>query len=185
LYQYNPAKARAEMAQSGYPHGFSTTILAAEYGSVLDVTQVIAAELAKIGIRAQIKGLPVNVWQAALTGPASGRGAAPSDGGCFQPDPSMYSDDLGSSNARQGSWNMAEYTPPAVDTLLAQGIATTNPAQRFGIYSQLFRRLQTDLPYIGLYTRDSTIALSPKFSYTDFSQWYWQLPWALSIRPAA
>ena len=182
LYQYDLAKAKQEMAQSAYPHGFTTTITAASYGSVLNVTQVIVAELAKIGIRAQIKQMPVNAWQAAQTGPASGRGVSLSEGGCFQPDPSAYYDDLGSENTAAGSWNMAEYTPAEVDTLLSQGIATTNPAQRFTIYSKLFQKLQTDLPYIGLYTRDYVIALSPRFTYSGFSQWFWNLPWALGIR---
>ena len=116
--------------------------------------------------------------------PADGRGAFLGGGGCFQPDPNMYSDFLGSINARQGSWNSSEYTPAAVDSLLAQGISTTNPAQRFAVYSQLLRRLQTDEPYVGLYTPDKAIALSAKFSYPGFSQWYWHLPWALNIKPA-
>jgi peptide/nickel transport system substrate-binding protein len=183
LYQYNLTKARQEMAQSAYPHGFATTILVI-VGNQVDVTQVIAAELAKIGIRAQIKQLPGTTWEAAETGPASGRMAAVSEGGCFQPDPGTYSDWLGTRNTQQGSWNVAEYTPPAVNTLLAQGAATTSPAQRFAVYSQLFQRLQADLPYIGLYIRDSVIALSAKFSYANFSQWVWDLPWALNIRPA-
>jgi peptide/nickel transport system substrate-binding protein len=185
LYQYNLAKAKQEMAESAYPHGFSTTILSYDYGTVPDVTQVIVAELAKIGIRAQIKEMSVNAWQAVESGPDGGRMTSYGEDGCFQPDPSAYSDLLGSNNLQAGSWNEADYAPPVVNTLLSQGIATTNPARRFTIYSDLFQRLQTDLPYIGLYTVDDAVALSPKFTYADFNQWSWMLPWALSIRPAA
>jgi peptide/nickel transport system substrate-binding protein len=185
LYQYSLAKAKQEMAESAYPHGFSTTILSYDYGTVPDVTQVIVAELAKIGIRAQIKEMTVNAWQAVESGPDGGRMASYGEDGCFQPDPSAYSDLLGSVNLQAGSWNEADYAPPAVNTLLSQGIATTNPARRFTIYSDLFQRLQTDIPYIGLYTLDDAVALSPKFTYVDFNQWSWMLPWALSIRPAS
>ena len=184
LYQYNLAKAKQEMAESAYPHGFSTTILVLELGTQPDVLQVIAAELAKIGIRAQLKEEPNTPWNATEEGPASGREASLIEGGCFQPDPSSYSDWLGSANTQQGSFNLADYAPAAVDTLLTQGAATDKPAQRFAVYSKLFQRLQTDVPYIGLFTSDSVIALSPKFSYPGFSQWYWDLPWALDIKLA-
>jgi peptide/nickel transport system substrate-binding protein len=182
LYQYNLAKARQEMAQSAYPQGFTTTVLSD--GLDTDIIQVIVAELAKIGIRAQLKQVTSAVWTAAETGPASGRAAALGEGGCFQPDPGTYSDFLGSVNTRQGSWNMAEYTPPVVDTLLAQGIATSNPAQRFAVYSKLFQRLQADEPYVALYSSDYTAAISSKFSDPGFSPWIWSIPWALSIKSA-
>jgi peptide/nickel transport system substrate-binding protein len=49
-YPYNIAKATAEMAEPAYPHGFSTTILSYNSGSVVAVAQVIATELGKIGM---------------------------------------------------------------------------------------------------------------------------------------
>jgi len=107
-----------------------------------------------------------------------------SGGGCFQPDPNTYSDFLGSNNLQSGSWNMADYAPPEVDTLLAQGEATSNPAQRFAVYSKLFQRLQTDEPYIGLFQQESTGAISPKFKWPDCSPWWFQARWARSAEGA-
>ena len=185
LYPYSVAKARQEMAQSAYPHGFSTTVLAYNYGNAPNVFQVIAAELGKIGIRMQIKQMEVTAWQGEENGPASARSTAFATGGCFNPDPSTYSDFLGSKNIQAGNWNFADYGPAAVDTLLEQGAATTDPAQRFATYTKLFQRLQTDLPYIGLFVSDTTLALSSKFTYSGFNQWIWDQPYALSIKPAA
>jgi peptide/nickel transport system substrate-binding protein len=185
LYPYSIAKAQQEMAQSAYPHGFTTTVLAYNYGNTLNVFQVIAAELAKIGIRMQIKPMEVTAWQAVENGPASKRSTAFATGGCFMPDPSMYSDFLGSKNTTVGNWNIAEYAPPAVDTLLAEGAATTNPAQRFAAYSRLFQRLQADVPYVGLFVSDEAIALSSKFTYVDYNPWLWELPYALGIKAAS
>jgi peptide/nickel transport system substrate-binding protein len=185
LYQYNLAKARQEMAESAYPHGFTTTVLSDTASDDVNIDQVIVAELAKIGIRAQLKQMPDAAWTATETGPASGREAALSQGGCFQPDPGTYSDFLGSVNAQQGSWNMAEYTPQVVNTLLAQGIATSNPGQRFAVYSKLFQQLQADEPYVALYASEYSGAISSKLSDPGFSQWMWSIPWALTIRPAA
>ncbi len=70
LYPYNLAKAKAEMAQSAYPHGFNTTLWEYNWGATLDVVQVIAAELQKIGINAQIKVAPsIPAFGAVQTGP--------------------------------------------------------------------------------------------------------------------
>jgi peptide/nickel transport system substrate-binding protein len=185
LYPYSIAKAKQEMAQSAYPRGFTTTVLAYDSGTSLNVFQVIAAELGKIGIRVQLKTTQVTAWGTVETGPTSKRMTSFSGGGCFNPDPSTYGDWLGSKNTQPGSWNFTDYTPAAVDNLLAQGVATSNPAQRFAVYSQLFQRLQADVPYVGLFISDEAIALSPKFTWLDYNQWYWTHPYALDIRPAA
>ena len=98
------------------------------------------------------------------------RSTAYTTGGCFQPDPSTYSDFLGSKNTQPGNWNFSDYTPATVDTLLAQGAATSNSAQRFAVYSRLVRRLQEDVPYVGLYVAQSVQALSTKFTFNGYSQ---------------
>jgi peptide/nickel transport system substrate-binding protein len=184
LYQYNLAKARQEMAESAYPDGFSAVMDIDNYGTDPDVDQVIAAELAKIGIKLQLKELNVTVWQGIENGPAAKRSTAFGGGGCFQPDPNTYSDFLGSKNLQAGGWNFSNYAPAAVDTLLAQGVATSSPAQRFAVYSKLFERLQEDEPYVGLFVSDTTAALSSKFTWPDFNPWFWDGAYALGIRAA-
>jgi peptide/nickel transport system substrate-binding protein len=183
-YQYNLAKAKQEMAQSAYPDGFTATIETPNFGTIPDITQVVAAELAKIGIKLQLKEMQVTAWQSVENGPAAGRSTAYTTGGCFQPDPSTYSDFLGSKNTQPGNWNFSDYVPATVDTLLAQGAATSNSAQRFAVYSRLFKQLQEDVPYVGLFVSDTTAALSGKFAWKDFNPWYWDGAYALSIGPA-
>jgi ABC-type transport system substrate-binding protein len=72
-----------------------------------------------------------------------------------------------------------------VDTLLAAGVATSSPAQRFTAYAKIFRRLQDDEPYVGLFVSDTTAALSSKFRWPDFNPWFWDGAFALGIKPAA
>jgi peptide/nickel transport system substrate-binding protein len=184
LYQYNLAKAKQEMAQSAYPSGFSATIISSNDATSLAENQVAVAELAKIGIKLGIKAIAETNEQAIETGTPTQRPTGMSGGGCFQPDPNTYSDFLGTNNLASGSWNMADYAPPEVDTLLAQGEATSDPAQRFAVYSKLFQQLQTDEPYIGLYQDESTGAISPKFKWLGYSGWWWDEAYTLGIRPA-
>jgi peptide/nickel transport system substrate-binding protein len=89
---------------------------------------------------------------------------------CIGPDVSGYDFFLGSGNLAQGEFNTADYAPPAVDKLLAAGIATSEPAARFAVYSKLEERLQTDLPYIALYQQDYCIALSKGFTVPHFNE---------------
>ena len=170
LYPHSLAKAKAEMAESAYPHGFSTTLLEYNYGNTVNISEVIAAELQKIGIEVQIKALTISQWEADQTGPEGKRMPSFSTGGCIGPDVSGYDFILGRANLGPGGDNFANYAPPAVDKLLAEGLATTNPALRFAVYSQILRRLATDVPYITLYNQDYTIALSKKFTVPNFNE---------------
>jgi peptide/nickel transport system substrate-binding protein len=186
-YPYDVARARQEMAQSKYPHGFSTTLV--EYtgaGQLINQSQVIAAELQKIGIIAQIKENPIAAWEALAGGPAGKRPTAFIYSGCTAPDPSNYTTFLGSWGLQPGGSNLSGYAPPAVDTMINASVAATDPARRFAVYSQLLQRLGTDVPVVPLDTTDLSIALSSRFSYSGLSFYYLQNgPYALNIKPAA
>jgi peptide/nickel transport system substrate-binding protein len=189
LYPYSVARAKAELAQSAYPHGFSTTLYEYNYGSSVNISETIAAELAKIGINAKVKvSSTLTAWQAVMTGPVTGRQTEFSTGWCAGPDVSAYGLALGSWNAKPGEWNTADYAPGDVDSLLNAGTATSNPAQRFAVYAKLLARLQSDLPYIGLYLENTSIALSDKFTVSGFTQNYWYFnsnDYALDVKAAA
>lgn len=185
LYKYSLADAKQQMAESAYPHGFTATVLSTNDTPSLDVIQVIATELAKVGIKLQIKAMPVTPWQAVQSGPAAKRSTVFAGGGCFQPDPATYSDFLGRNNLQTGDWNIANYAPPAVDTLLAEGEATSNPAQRFSVYSKLWAQLQADVPYVGLFVSDDAAALTSRFTWPDYNPWYWDGAYLLGIKAAA
>jgi peptide/nickel transport system substrate-binding protein len=185
-YQYDLAKAKQEMAESAYPHGFSTTIL--EYtddGQAVNEGEAIAAELQPLGIHAQIKAITLNAWAAIETGPAAKRMSTFLEtGGSSSPDVSGYDFMLGSQNTAVGEWNIADYTPSAVNSLMAAGIATTNPAKRFPIYTQLLRQLASDEPYVPIYMEDEGMAISSRFTVGGYSQFFTSTPYALDIKAA-
>jgi peptide/nickel transport system substrate-binding protein len=188
LYQYNVAKARQEMTESKYPHGFSTVL--EEYtglGQALDQSQVIAAELHQIGINAQVKSNSLTGWGALATGPDGNRPTSFFGYGCTIPDVSgSFNFLLGSWNLQPGQQDIASYAPAEVDTLINAGIATTDPASRFAVYSRLLQRLAADVPYVPLDVADSSVALSSGFTYSDLSYYTVQQgPYALHIKPAA
>jgi peptide/nickel transport system substrate-binding protein len=173
LYQYDLAKARQQMADSAYPHGVSTTIQVWE-GFGENQAQVIAAQLGKIGINAQVKVVSDAVAQVEANGPANQRPTTAWDGGCINPDVSGYDFYLGSANTKPGEWNEADWAPPSVDRLLTEGTTTGSPAERFAAFSGIVRQMSSDVPYVPLYLSDFTMALSSKFSDPGFNAWYFQ-----------
>jgi peptide/nickel transport system substrate-binding protein len=183
-YPYSVGKARQEMAESRYPHGFTTTLQ--EYtgmGQIINESQVIAAELRQIGINVQVKSNSLNAWAALATGPVDQRPTSLFYSGCTAPDPSNYNYVLGSWNLKPGQWNTAGYAPADVDTLINASVATTDPARRFAVYSKLLQQLATDVPYVPLYVTDLSIALSSKFTYSGLSAFSLQNgPYALNIK---
>jgi peptide/nickel transport system substrate-binding protein len=172
LYPYNLAKARQEMAESAYPHGVSTTILAVNYGNDLNVAQVVAAELQQIGIHAQVEDPTFADAVANLTGPPKQRETAIIPGGCINPDVSGYDFCLGSSNAQQGEWNTAEWAPAEVDSWLTEGTTTDASSIRFEAFSNIVKQMSADEPYVPLYLHQVSIALSSKFTYPGYNYWY-------------
>jgi peptide/nickel transport system substrate-binding protein len=186
LYRYDPAKAKQELAQSPYPHGVNATMLGDTFSSDELVDQVIVYELRQVGIHVQLKVNPTySSYLNVMVGPAATRPTTyASYNGCFSPDPSNYSDFLGSQNLAVGQYNSADYAPPRVDQLLSAGVSTTSNAARFTIYAALVRQLQNDLPYVGLYVADIDMGISQGYSYPNYGPYTYVGPYLLGVKSA-
>ena len=186
LYQYDLAKAKAEMAESAYPKGFSATLVEGVYGSTVNMAEVAAAELQKIGINLKVKAVTSSAWFAQITGPAKQRPPSLYDTGTCGNDVSCYTTLLlGRRNLVQGEWNTADYAPPAIDTMIAAGLAANTPGQRFGVYSKLLGQLANDVPYVPICAQDYAIALNPKFTVAWYTANFAYGDYPLLVRAAS
>jgi peptide/nickel transport system substrate-binding protein len=182
-YPYDLAKARQQMAESAYPHGF-TAITAIDNGGISandpDVVQVIAAELSKIGITLKISEQPLSKFIANYTSGPPG-GAMFATLGAVSPDPSIFPGYMVGSAA---TYNVAHYTPASANSLLAAGLATSDPARRLSIYGQLLKQVATDVPYVVLFSVYSFTALSGKYTLPPFPDYPGFFSWALGLKTA-
>ena len=145
-YPYDPAKAKALLAEAGHPDGFSTELYATDTDPQPRIAQAIQQDLAAIGIKADIKS---------LSGPAvieagGTEGGAPMvwSGGLAWiadfPDPSdFYTVILGCAGAVKGGWNWSWYCNPEIDKRAAAADAMVErvdagPARR-GLEGRLRR----------------------------------------------
>jgi peptide/nickel transport system substrate-binding protein len=139
-------KAKALLAEAGYPQGFTTTILSwSQYSFLSNAAVVFQEQLKLIGITADInleenaayiKDYFDNNFDLTVTGTSAY--VDPND---------IYLRNFGTG---QGS-NAVRYSNPKADELIAAGVATTDQAQRKQIYQQLQQLLLDDVPWINLY----------------------------------
>ncbi|MBM3502577.1 MAG: hypothetical protein FJX65_01770 [Alphaproteobacteria bacterium] len=69
-YPHDPAKARALLAEAGYPNGFSI-LMETQTGAIpqgREVLQAIANDLGKVGVKTDVRSLPFAEWVGKLIG---------------------------------------------------------------------------------------------------------------------
>ena len=179
-YPYDLAKAKAELAKSKVPDGFSAEFpTLASYASV---SQVIAGQLKKIGIDLKVATLPDTAWYAAI-----GEDNPPltfTENTVCSPDPSgdpalfLTTDPAGEPIGA----NIPRYAPADLPELLTSGLATQDPAQRLEIYVRLLERLGEDVPYVPMYTEGNTYA-STEYDIAEYDGQWVNFPWLLNVIP--
>jgi peptide/nickel transport system substrate-binding protein len=184
VYSYDLAKAKAEMAQSAYPHGVNATVSVEGAGSYPNVSQAIAAELAPIGIHLKLDVMTVDQQNANLTsGNRQGILATFTYSGSVSRDPGEAFDfQMGKTNISAGNWNTMNWAPTPVDNLINQGFTTTDNAARLRIYGQIDTAYAQAAPFIPIFNEEATVALANGYTWPDFNGYYYDLgPWLLGI----
>jgi peptide/nickel transport system substrate-binding protein len=183
-YSYTLAAAKTELAESAHPHGFTATMETCAYGDTLDQDQVVATELQRIGITLKLKIVACSVWSAELYGPKT-FGASFGTYHSSIVDPSgLAAYLLGSQAIPAGGLNAANYGPASVDSLLAAGVATSDPAARLSIYQKVLTHIAADVPYVPLYQSYNFLAFSSKFTIPPLGMDTFEFPWALDVKLA-
>lgn len=129
-YTQNIEKAKALMAEAGYPNGFETVITVGLEDGIRDMGMVVQQQLAEIGITAEVKNEEnaqyIDDWKAHnfdIMICHNGAGSDPNRGVAF----------FFSSN---GSANIQDYSNARVDELCVLGASTTDDAQREAYYKE-------------------------------------------------
>lgn len=148
-YARDVEKAKGLMAEAGLAEGFSATVIAAtgEPPTAAAEAQVLQAQLAEIGVKLDIKMMELNVYvDTWLKGDFDM--AVALNGG--RPDPyTMYNRYWTKNGNLQKVSNFAD---DALDALLQQGRAETDPEKRKVIFTDFEKQLAEKSPWIWLYT---------------------------------
>lgn len=141
------AKAKALLAQAGYPDGFKFKIVtASSYEGGLSVAQVIQDQLKKIGVTAELEvvewGIYIDRWVK-----RDFDSMVEIRGGSSEPDRFLYR-----MIHSTGGVNNFLFKDATVDQLLDKGRALTKVAERKPVYDQLQVVLAEKAPIIFLYS---------------------------------
>jgi len=157
-YPYDVDKAKALLAEAGYPDGFDTTLsYPTNMTQIQEQAQAIAADLETIGVRAKLQPLDRAVmWEKYQAREHQMYIYWWDD----NPEPDRYMYSLFHSNSRDYYYNNK-----ATDASLDKGRSTLDRDERAKIYASIDRALYEEAPWLYLYIIPETYAVGPKADY--------------------
>ncbi len=164
---YDPARARALLAEAGYPNGFAVTLDCVNVSWRQAVCQAAAGMLAQVGIRTTLRVSAPNVFFPKLTQ----AGASFLEfGWTASPDAWNSLNGLFRSFDRSGlgTFNAGRYSNPKLDALIDGLRVEPDLARRRAMVGQALAMVAEELPYVPLYRRRLNWAMA---SGVDVVQW--------------
>lgn len=163
-YAYDPERARALLAEAGYPDGFTTTLYSpsGRYLQDIQVSEAIQSQLAEVGINATIETLEWSAYLATTNEPPAsnqvpfamlGWGTVTGDA-----DYGLYALFHTAEHRPVGS-NRAFYTNTVVDALLEQARTSTDPSLREALYVDAQRLIWDDAAWLFLHSETQLVAV--------------------------
>ncbi|QHC35168.1 ABC transporter substrate-binding protein [Komagataeibacter xylinus] len=191
-FSFNPQLARRELAASTVAKGFTETVSFPDVYPVLgEALQVLAENLAPLGITLNIKEIPYQRWIGRLAGRTE-LGLEIAHWNADYPDPSELAVSFyAGSHAVAGQFNISNYRNPSVDRILDRQAVASDPAERASLLMQVLQIVANDIPNVNLYWEDSWMTISNTYKYHDFNglstmeQWIYRIDTVSSYQKEA
>lgn len=169
-YEYSPEKAKALLAEAGFPNGFSTQLFANNTDPNPRIVQLIQQDLAAVGIKAELK----TQAQATVIAAGGNEKGAPLiwSGGMAWiadfPDPAnFYWPILACTANTPGTWNWSWYCNKSLDTMAKAADAMVKPEQkeqRIAKYREVFGKVMEDAPWVPIFNEERVTAHSDRMA---------------------
>lgn len=173
---YDPPKARALLAEAGYPTGFSVTLDCVNIAYRENVCQAAAAMLTQVGIRTTLRSSPTNQFFPKLS-----QGSASFVEFGFTPQPDPWSTLFALFHTRgpggAGTFNAGNYSNPRLDALIDAIRIEPDLPRRRALTGDALRLIGEELPMVPLYRRTLTWAMSNKVSLVQWANDTVELRW--------
>ncbi|MEM9577620.1 MAG: ABC transporter substrate-binding protein [Pseudomonadota bacterium] len=153
---FDPDKARALLAEAGYPDGFSFGLKCPNDRYLNDeaVCQAITGMLAQVGMRATLDAMPVqNYWPELRAGNYDMYLLGWSPGTFDAEHPIRFLASTPNEEKKLGSWNFGGYSNARVDELLPVIQSEIDAGKRQAMIDEVTQILQDEVAYVPMYVQ--------------------------------
>ena len=173
---HDPARARQLLAEAGYPNGFAITLDCVNVAWRENVCQAAAAMLTQVGIRTTLRASPTNQFFPKLS---QGTASFIEYGWTASPDAWSSLNGLFRSFDKSGlgSFNAGRYSNPKLDVLIDNIRVEPDLMRRRAMVTTVLRMVGDDLPYIPLYRRTLTWAMTRQVQVVQWPNDTMELRW--------
>ncbi|MFT4043550.1 MAG: ABC transporter substrate-binding protein [Gordonia sp. (in: high G+C Gram-positive bacteria)] len=164
---YDPAKAKALLAESGVTGPVTTDIYVRD--GVTDEKQIatiLQDSWSKIGVTLNVKQLSAAEYQKAVSAPEKKWAIVRFDGPSVETPGWLLSYD----SACGSAYNQSNYCNPEVDALLQKALATTSDTQRQAYYDEITKIWTTDSPRVIAYAQNHDAVLQSDVTSYVYAQ---------------
>lgn len=181
---YDPARAKALLAEAGFAKGFEVTLATPNDRYINDerIAQAVAQFLTQVGIRTNVEAMTRSVFFArrakrefsfSLGGWGSGTGEASSFLRAFV---TTTNKDMGIGGSNYGGWS-----DPELDAVFVRALSTMDDATREQLLQQSVARTMQQLPLLPLHFESSIWAFKKGLTYEGRADQY---TLAMGVKPA-
>jgi peptide/nickel transport system substrate-binding protein len=173
---YDPKAAKALLAQAGYPNGFAVTLDCVNIAYRENVCQAATAMLAQVGIRTTLQSSATNQFFPKLTMATASFvefGWTPTADAWASLNALFHTYDKGGA----GTFNAGRYSNPSLDTLIDNIRVEPDLTRRRAMIGVALRLVRDDIPYVPLYRRTLSWAMSKKVTAVQWPTDSLELRW--------
>lgn len=160
-YEYNPEKAKALLAEAGYPNGFDVTFQIPQYGTGELWEQWLQRDFKAIGVNVTIEKFEwisyMHEWTQGLKDTVG-----LNEMGWGESIPSWTARQARCTTTPPNGTNVGWYCNPEVDKLFDQALAEGDPAKSADLYRQAQQIISDEAAFIPIINDSQPVVLSPK-----------------------
>ena len=161
-YPYDPDRARALLAEAGYPDGFPFAINVVVGGFIpadAAIYQKVAEDLRAIGLNVTLQAIPIQLHYERLI-QGGDRSGVDAFGSSYQGRP--FGDPLRSMRQNSCLWSTPYFCDESVVPLLEQANIAATPEERTALLKELAVRYKDIAPSLFIVAQAEVIGVSPK-----------------------
>ncbi len=162
-YSFDVAKAKALLAEAGYPDGISVNLAVQEPQA--NLAEALQGMWAAAGIKLDVQRMEGGVWTQASFGTPEQKAAQTLNATLASWSTGFIDPDLqlrplyGTANWSPKGPNLGFYSNPTLDQMLDKAGGVSDPEQRRPLYAEAQKLIETDAPHVLLYVSRDLVAL--------------------------